>query len=204
MPVTLIGSDWSAGSLIFFRKDTGATVMTIAPTGVTLAAPISNTVAALTVGDGYSGMRSVVTAAAAANAYGTAGYFETTLTGTVAGTVYGFGSWINMAASSVGGSNLICAQDNGIYVETTGTPMSAATAIIGMRMEYVAAGGEDPGALYLFSTNIYANALTAMFHVNAKADLTWVTGAKSGGVANIPLFRDVSAGATWYVNIYSS
>jgi hypothetical protein len=129
---------------------------------------------------------------------------DLTLTGTVAGMVAGLSSWVNMAASSSGGGQLICAQDNGIYVSATGTPMSASIAVIGMRMQYVAEGGGNPGGLYLFSTNIYDNALTAMFHVNAKVDLGWITGACATGAAHIPLFRDVSAGVTWFVNIYTS
>lgn len=123
--------------------------------------------------------------------------------GTVAGPYLSASStWINFAADSDAGSNMICVQNNGIYVPTAGAPMANATAIIGMRMQYVAEGGENPGALYLFSTNIFANALTALFHVNARADLTWVTGAKTTNGASIPLFRDVTAGKTWYVNVY--
>lgn len=129
---------------------------------------------------------------------------DLTLTGTTAGMTAALSSWVNMAASSSGGGQLICAQDNGIYVSATGTPMSASTAIIGMRMQYVADGGGNPGALYLFSTNIYDNALTAMFHVNAIADLGGSTSAQTGNDYKIPLFRDVTAGQTWYVNVYHS
>jgi hypothetical protein len=83
--------------------------------------------------------------------------------------------------------------------------MANATAIIGMRMQYVTEGGENPGALYLFSTNINANALTAMFHVNAAADIAWGAGAYSGGTAgHFPIFRDVTAGVTHYVNTYTA
>ncbi len=148
-------------------------------------AKLYGSVAAPNFGDGYGAVE-----------------VDLTVTGTVAGMVAAMSTWVNLGASSVAGANLICAQNNGIYVPSAGTPMASATAIIGMRMQYVAEGGENPGALYLFSTNIYANALTALFHINAKADLTWANGAKSTNVASIPLFRDVSAGKTWYVNIY--
>jgi hypothetical protein len=141
-----------------------------------------------------------------ANAAFTDGYgsveIDLTLTGTVASTVAASSTWINMGASSSGGSELICVQNNGIYVPSAGTPMASATAIIGMRMQYVTEGGENPGALYLFSTNINANAVTALFHVNAAVDLSWTTGAKSTNAGSIPLFRDVTAGKTWYVNVY--
>lgn len=129
---------------------------------------------------------------------------DLTLTGTVAGVVAASSTWITMAASSSGGGQLVCVRNDGIYVSATGTPMSASTAIIGGRFHYVADGGGNPGALYLFSTNIYDNAITAIFHVNAAVDFAWVTGALSGTVGRIPLFRDVSAGVTWYVNVYSS
>jgi hypothetical protein len=130
---------------------------------------------------------------------------ELTMAGTSTDYVAASSTWVNMAASSSAGSNMVCAQNNGIWVASTGTPMASATAIIGMRMQYVAEGGENPGALYLFSTNIYDNALTAMFHVNAAADITWAGGTKSGGTAgNFPIFRDVSAGVTHYVNTYTA
>ena len=148
-------------------------------------AKLAGSIAAGNLGDGYGAVE-----------------VDVTLTGVVAGHVAGLSSWVNLAASSDAGSEMICAQNNGIYVSATGTPMDSATAIIGMRMQYIADGGGNPGALYLFSTNIYDNALTAMFHVNAAADITWVTGAKSTNAASIPLFRDVTAGKTWYVNVY--
>jgi hypothetical protein len=127
---------------------------------------------------------------------------ELDLTGTLAGMVAAASTWINMGASSVGGSNLICVHNDGVYVPTAGAPLANATVIIGSRMQYVAEGGENPGALYLWSTNIFANALTALLHVNAAVDLSWASGAKSTNAASIPLFRDVTAGKTWYVNVY--
>ena len=147
-------------------------------------AKLFGNIAAPNLGDGYGAVE-----------------IDLTASGTVAGTVAALSTWVNLAASSSGGGQLICAQNNGIYVSATGTPMSASTAIIGMRMQYVAEGGGNPGALYLFSTNIYDNALTAMFHVNAAADLSKTT-VKSTNAGSIPLFRDISAGKTWYVNVY--
>jgi hypothetical protein len=74
--------------------------------------------------------------------------------------------------------------------------------IIGGRLQYVDTDGANPGGLYLWSTNIFDNALTAIFHVNAAVDFAWTTGAKTTNAGSIPLFRDVSAGKTWYVNVY--
>ena len=197
---TAAGAVWPTGLYIQSGSVTNGMNMTTVETG------IKSTVSTY-VGTqwGDSANHFIVNAAAPRNEIGSAGYFETDVTGTVAGTLYNFGSWVNMMASSSGGSNLICAQDNGIWVSATGTPMATtATAIIGMRMEYVAEGGGDPGALYLFSTNISDNRLTAMFHVNAAIDLNWSSGAGSAGAGKIPLFRDVTAGQTWYVSVYTS
>jgi len=129
---------------------------------------------------------------------------DVTMTGTLAGTVAASSTWITMAASSVGGSNIVCTRNDGIYVSHTGTPMQNAVAIIGGRFHYVAESGDNPGSLYLFSTNISSNALTAILHVNAAVDIAWTTGAASSGAGKIPLFRDVSAGVTWYCNVYTS
>ena len=148
-------------------------------------AKLFGTSAAANLGDGYGAVE-----------------VDLTLTGTVAGPVAALSAWVNMAASSSGGGNVICAQDNGIYVPATGTPMSASTAIIGMRMQYVVDGGGDAGALHLFDTNIYDNVLTSLFRVNAIVDMGGSTGAATGNDYKIPLFRDVTAGQTWYVNIY--
>ena len=152
------------------------------PTGRILK--LSASIAAPNQGDGY-------------------GVFEVDITfsGTIGGTAAAASHWINFAAAAVPGANLICVQNNGIYLPA-GITASSATMIIGMRMQYVADDGANPGSLYLFSTNIFSNALTAIFHVNAAVDIAWTTGAKTTNVGSIPLFRDVSAGKTWYVNVY--
>jgi hypothetical protein len=129
---------------------------------------------------------------------------ELTLTGTIAGQCAGLSSWVNIGASAVVGGNLICAQDNGIYVPTAGAPMASAIGIMGMRMSYVAEGGENPGALHLFSTNISANVLTSLFRVNAIVDMGGSATAASGNDYKVPLFYDQSAGQLWYVNVYHS
>ena len=129
---------------------------------------------------------------------------ELTLSGTLGGQVAGLSNWINIAASTVCGGNMVCAQDNGIYVSATGTPMSSAIGVIGMRMQYVAEGGGNPGALHLFSTNIYDNVLTSLFRVNTIADMGGSSTAATGNDYKVPLFYDQTAGQVWYVNIYHS
>ena len=129
---------------------------------------------------------------------------ELTLSGTLGGQVAGLSNWINIAASTVCGSNKVIAQDNGIYVAATGTPMASAVGIIGMRMQYVAEGGGNPGALHLFDTNIYDNVLTSLFRVNTIADMGGSSTAATGNDYKVPLFYDQTAGQVWYVNIYHS
>ncbi|MDO8706416.1 MAG: hypothetical protein Q7J84_15865 [Sulfuricaulis sp.] len=133
------------------------------------------------------------------------GAFEVDITssGTVAGTSAASSTWLNFAAGSVPGSNIICVQNNGIYLPS-GITASSAKMIMGMRMQYVADDGANPGSLYCFSTNIFSNALTAIFDVNAIADLGGSTGAQASNDYKIPLLRDASAGVTWYVNVYHS
>lgn len=129
---------------------------------------------------------------------------DLTLSGVVAGMVAASSTWVNVTGASVdAGSQIICVQNNGIYVTATGTPMASAIAIIGMRMQYVAAGGGNPGALYCFDTNISDNVITAIFRVNDKVDIGWTTGLKSGATmqGSVPLFKDKD-GNTHYVNTY--
>jgi hypothetical protein len=231
MPVTKVSSGWDSGNLIFreetlgngaligfgvdgdgldvkFFGDTSGSYMfwdESADKLLLVNSALSVSIAALAVGDSYSGIRSVVNAAAPNNAYGIAGYFESDISGTVAGTVYGFGSWINLASATVCGSNMIAAQDNGIF-GPTGLTLTNTKMIIGMRMELVIEGGANPGSLFLFSTNIYDNALTAFYDINAKVEAGWVTGTLSNasGAGHVPLFKEASTGTVHYVNTYTA
>jgi hypothetical protein len=147
---------------------------------------LAGTVAAPNTGDGY-------------------GAFEVDITssGTVAGTSAASSTWLNFAAGSVPGGNIIAVQNNGIYLPS-GITASSAKMIIGARMQYIADDGANPGELYCFSTNIYSNVLTAIFDVNAIADLGGSTSAQTGNDYKVPLFRDATAGQLWYVNVYHS
>jgi len=176
MAVTKVKSKWTSGGLVFTSSSL--------PTGIPAVSFI-----------GYVDT--------AANELGVASYSETHLTGVLAGTLYGSGSWINIDAAATPGANMICAQDNGIYVDATPT-ITSAKLVIGMRMEVIVADGANPGELYLFSTNIYDNALTAMFDINAKVDAGWITGAATTTTTgHIPLFKEASTGEVFYVNVYT-
>lgn len=142
-----------------------------------------------------------VAAPAHADGYG-AVEIDVTASGTFAGPyVAAASTWINVAGSAVPGANIVTPHNDGIYVPT-GITASSATMIMGGRFHYVADDGANPGSLYLFSTNIYSNALTALLHVNAIGDLGGSTGAQTGNDYKIPLLRDVTAGQTWYINVY--
>ncbi len=132
------------------------------------------------------------------------GAFEIDITasGTVAGTTAASSTWLNFAAAAVPGGNLICVQNNGIYLPT-GITASSAKMIMGMRMQYVADDGADPGSLFCFSTNISANVLTAVFDVNTIEDFAATT-TKSGDSVAIPFIKCVNSGTVYYVNAYTS
>jgi hypothetical protein len=176
MPVTRVKSYWENGNLVFYGGSLVADSGRIGKFVGVVAAPNH--------GDGY-GVHEI----------------DVTFSGSVVGYSAASSTWINFAAASVPGSNLIAVRNDGIYLPT-GITASSATMIIGGRFHYIADDGANPGSLYLFSTNIYSNALTAILHVNAAVDITWATGAKSTNAGSVPLFRDVSAGKTWYVNVY--
>lgn len=144
------------------------------------------------------------TAAAPAHAdgYGTV-EINANFSGTVAGPYACAEScWINFAEAAVPGGNIVAVHNDGIYLPT-GITASSAKMIMGSRMHYVADDGANPGSLFLFSTNIFDNALTAIFDVNAIEDFSSTTTKSSGGIA-IPLIKCVNSGTTYYVNIYTS
>ncbi len=169
-------------------------------TGITGALTVTKTGLAVTAGR-VAKFVGTVAAPAHADGYG-AVEIDITASGTFAGPyVAASSTWVNVAGSSVPGGNLITPRNDGIYLPA-GITASSATMIMGGRFHYVADDGANPGGLYLFSTNIYSNALTALLHVNAIGDLGGASGAQTGNDYKIPLFRDVTAGQTWYVNVY--
>jgi hypothetical protein len=135
------------------------------------------------------------------------GAFEVNLnigTGAIAGHVAGLSSWINLDAGTTMGSlgNCISPLDVGIYAPS-GT-FTNGKFIMGVKMSCVIDNGANPGELYLFNTNIYSNALTAMFDINAIADITATATAAATGAYKFPILKERSTGTTWYVNMYTS
>jgi hypothetical protein len=157
------------------------------------------TIATLPVGDAYSGIRSVVSAAAPNNSYGAAGYFETNTTGTYGSNfMYGLGSWVNVISGAAKSGGYIAAQDNGIYY-VAGT-LTGARVIFGLRAE-VPVSMAAAGRVCPFSVNTNNVAITALFDVPNIGDLGSASG-KSTTNTYLPILID-DAGAIRYVLLYS-
>jgi hypothetical protein len=141
-------------------------------------------------------------APAHADGYGTI-EINANFSGTIAGPyACASSTWVNLVAAAVPGANVVAVQNNGIYAPS-GITHSSATYILGARMQYVADDKAQPGQLFLFDTNIYGGAVTALFQCNALGEFT--PGAtKTGGEISIPLFRSKTGNQTYYVNVYTS
>ncbi len=157
------------------------------------------TISALPAGDTYSGIRSVVTAAAPNNSYGCAGYFETNTTGTAPSNfVYGFGSWVNMVSGVAKAGGYLCAQDNGIYY-VAGT-LTSARVIFGLRAE-IPVSMAAAGRVCMFSMNTNNVPITALFDIVNWSDLA-PAASKSSTSLYVPIAID-DGGAKYYVLIYT-
>jgi len=169
---------------------TGAMTSYIATSGTGATASARVLKGALTVndanyGDGYGLVES-----------------ELTLTGTVAGATSALTSWINMVTVTTG-SNLICAQSNGLYSEVGGV-LTGGKFVFGMRADCLLQtnGGAVGATFYPFSIVNNTNITTALIDCNAaSSDLGEVTNAGSDLGTLVPLFKD--GAKTGYVKIYA-
>lgn len=148
-----------------------------------------------------------VAAPAHADGYG-AIEMNANFSGAIAGPYAAVSStWVNLAAgTTVVAGPMICTRNDGIY-GPSGLTLTNAKMVIGGRMQFVIDDGANPGSLYLWSTNIYSNALTALFDINSIHDFGDTTEKSTGGIA-IP-FMKVSAGGeapntVYYLNLYTS
>jgi len=167
---------------------------------------VSITNTALTVGDNYSGIRVAVTEAAANNQYGIAAYFDTTITGAQANHVYGIGSWVNFSTGFTQTSGqMICAQDNGVYMGDNTLTITGAKVIFGMRMEcYLGnvGSGKHGARVCPFSINSCNSGITALFACDGSHDLGVVGGTGTDLSEMVPLLVD-NYGNIRYVRIYA-
>jgi len=161
-----------------------------------------NVAATLAAGDGYSGVRSAVTCAAPSNSYGAAGYFDTTITGAQAGAfVYGLGSWVNIGVATSTAGYYICAQDNGVFEDTT-TTLTNTRVVFGLRAEMIITDTDHLS--FPFSLNTNNKTITAIFDVPTATSLS-----DNGSAADdysaagwVPLYRD-NGGNMRYVRTYA-
>lgn len=126
---------------------------------------------------------------------------DLTLTGTVAGSVSALSSWIELITGITTGSNMICAQSNGIYAEAASV-MTGATVVFGMRMQCLCQSEGDIGAMYPFSIINNTNITTALIQCNAaSSDLGVTAASKTTTATYMPIYKD--GAGTKYVLLYS-
>jgi hypothetical protein len=75
---------------------------------------------------------------------------------------------------------------------------------MGLKMSCVIDNGANPGELYLFNTNIFSNATTALFDINTILDFAATASAAATGAYKLPFLKERSTGTVWYMNIYTS
>ena len=139
--------------------------------------------------------------------YGINGYFESHISGTMAGTfVYGGGFWINVDKGFVDASGFVCAQDNGIY-EAAATTFTNAIYVYGMRAEFVATSTAS-GGVHMFSTNT-GNVLISSIFIAADTgpSIGYVAGGGAtpeAGVAGTIRFATLSNGTVLYLHAFTT
>ncbi len=140
--------------------------------------------------------------------YGMNGYFESHVSGTLAGHTYGGGFWVNVDKGFVdlAGGYFVCAQDNGIYEEAA-TTFSNSIYIYGMRAEFVSTSTPSAG-VHMFSSNTSNRAITSLF---IAADAGPSIGYTAGGglspeasVAGTIRFASLSNGNVLYLHAFST
>jgi len=180
-------ADWPMGLYVANSKQAIEANCTLAPSG-RLAKMVGGVTNPGNLGDGYGFIEHEI------DVSGTA----------VAGQFAASSTWINFNASSTAGTNTVSVRDDGIWSSATGTPLANAKCIIGGRMQFVVVGGGNPGSLYLWATNIYDNALTALFDINTILDFSVAGGAGSAGGTKMPFLKERSTGKVYYINLYTS
>ena len=162
---------------------------------------VNVTIAALTAGDSYSGVRVAVTAENSTNAYGCAAYFDTTITGTTAGHTYGTGSWINIGASAVASSgHIIVPWEGGIY-EGSATMTNARCVFAG---QYQAVLTNTPATLHAWRLNT-TKTITALIAAANSGSVGYAAsaGTTSTKCGDIPI-ADVVGHGVVYVRCYDA
>ncbi len=182
--------------------DIGAATFTL--TGITLTTAnkgISVTDAALNATTGRLGLFSgSIAAPNLGDGYG-AVEVDVTFTGTYAGISAALSAWVNVTGTGAVGSNIVAAQNNGIYADTGAN--TGSTVIFGMRAQGILT--DAPTVFAPFSINTSNRAITALFHMTSHPDVGYLAnaGTSGGKVGDVPLFCD-GAGTQYFVRIYSA
>jgi len=126
---------------------------------------------------------------------------DLTLTGTVAGFTAAMSSWVNITGTGAVGSNIVCAQTNGIYADSGAN--TGSIVIFGMRCSGILT--DAPTVFAPFSINTSNRAITALFEMNSNPDVGYLanTGTSGTKVGDVPLFCD-AAGQQYFVRIYNA
>ena len=157
------------------------------------------TLAALTVGDAYSGLRIAVIAAAPKNAYGMAAYFDTTITGTTTGHCYGVGSWINTSTTPVlAASHIIVPFEGGVY---TGEAQATARIVFGGQHQAILNGA--PASLHAWRLNTNQT-ITAVIAAANAGSIGFATGQTASVSAGTIAIADIVGTGVVYVQVYTT
>ncbi len=180
-----IATDNSANSLIIKRGST--TVVTLKDgTGATASTGIRMDV-----------RTSVV---APNNAYGMAAYFDTTITGTVAGHSYGLGSWINSGSSAdFASGHIIVPFEGGVY---TGEAQASARIVFAGQHQAILNGAPDTLHAWRLNTTQTVTAVIAAANAGSVGYVNDST-TDSTKVGDVPLFDIVGYGVRW-VRVYDA
>jgi len=160
---------------------------------------IGLTLAALTAGDAYSGLRLAVTAAAPNNAYGMAAYFDTTITGTTTGHCYGVGSWINTATTPVlAAGHIIVPFEGGVY---TGEAQANARIVFGGQHQAILNGA--PASLHAWRLNTNQT-ITAVIAAANAGSIGFATGETASTSAGTIAIADIVGTGVVYIQVYTT
>lgn len=151
---------------------------------------ISTTTAAPNLGDGYGG-------AIEAN-------FE--VSGAQAGHIAAASAWVNHNGTVAAGGNMVCARNDGIYVNTGGSgDLTNAIAIFGARMHMLSAGNET--AACPFSLNVSGTTTDALFYLyneDGSTSMGYTVDATTDDskIGAVPLYIDGATSTKYWVRIY--
>ena len=151
---------------------------------------ISRAMAAPNTGDGYGGGAEI----------------EITTSGEHGGHVNAASAWVNVNATVAAGGNMVCARNDGIWVNTSDSgDLSNANAIFGARMHLSSGGNESAAAP--FSINVDGTTVDALFYLynsdgTAEMGYTEDGTTEDSKIGAVPLYIDGATSTKYWVRIY--